>query len=785
MKKGVIRFVTATNYNGEKNKVYLSCHPDDLSDAFQDVLEDMENACECTIIYADNMEVYPSDESEYFSALRLFKVFVFPITYSFMKNSCRAKDVDFKFAIENNIPVLPIFMVNDEKMYKIFSETVGDYQLLDRTANDPTQDNYESKLKKYLTSVLAEESLEEEIRKAFDAYVFLSYRKKDRKSAQDVMNIMKSNSFMRDIAIWYDENLTVGNDYNAEINAVIQKSKLVTLIVTPNLLESGNYVKTIEYPTAIKEEKSVLPIQTSATDVDRLKKEYAQLPEIVDKENEELIADAIMKVLFTQGIELNDDPQHLYFVALAYLHGIDVMQDTNKAIELLVRSADAGYDLAINQLVSIYENGIGVLVDYTKALEWQKKIYDKYQSSIDEHIEVAYKFALLKEKTVSSKEDLQDVLALYEFCYECSKNQFGKNNHETLRIYNSMANTILELAIKSKEEGKLRRQFISMKKDCYERHIKEYGNTHEYSIAALENLQSAYFSDRKNRLSLESAKDLYELLKDDTRANAHRMIKLISRFETDMDYEQDINHLLVNMYWKLYSDIRRTFGPEHRHSKKTLGKMANVLAIAGNDVVAESISDGKKNTVLELICDLLEVATSKEKETGFVSVKESIISWIRDVISELNGNIPKTEELVDVLEELIANIENENDINMTVGYITETIELTTDYLDDSNKQLEYLEYFYLFGLLFNNSSAQSLAWAYYHCGHDNTFRELLYLDFLETKKAYGIESAQTRMAYEDLANAFAQTSWPIDWSNFQSQWLDDYVDNGFLLGVRQ
>ena len=42
-------------------------------------------------------------------------------------------------------------------------------------------------------------------RHAFDAYIFLSYRKKDRRYANELMRLIHNNPECRDIAIWFDE----------------------------------------------------------------------------------------------------------------------------------------------------------------------------------------------------------------------------------------------------------------------------------------------------------------------------------------------------------------------------------------------------------------------------------------------------------------------------------------------------------------------------------------------------------------------------------------------------
>ena len=112
----------------------------------------------------------------------------------------------------------------------------GDIQYLDPYCRDETAISYDEKLTKYLDSVLIGDKLAERIRDAFDAYIFLSYRKKDRRYANELMRIIHAIPGCRDIAIWYDEFLVPGEDFNDAISHALKKSDLFTMVVTPNLI---------------------------------------------------------------------------------------------------------------------------------------------------------------------------------------------------------------------------------------------------------------------------------------------------------------------------------------------------------------------------------------------------------------------------------------------------------------------------------------------------------------------------------------------------------------------
>ena len=61
------------------------------------------------------------------------------------------------------------------------------------------------------------------------------------------MQRIHENQMFRDIAIWYDEFLVPGEDFNEAIAKAIENSDAFIIAVTPNLLEAGNYILTTEY----------------------------------------------------------------------------------------------------------------------------------------------------------------------------------------------------------------------------------------------------------------------------------------------------------------------------------------------------------------------------------------------------------------------------------------------------------------------------------------------------------------------------------------------------------
>lgn len=360
----------------EYSKIYFCSYDTDFENCFQTISEEIWEIKKTVAFWHRNVAVdYFGEETirnNLLSDLRQMQLFIVPVTYEFLYTDNKARLIELPFAIENNIPVLPI--LQDSGLASEFNEKCGNLQALDRNMIDSTAISYNLKLKKYLESVLISDELVEKIKASFSAYIFLSYRKKDRKLAQDVMKVIHSNDFCRDVAIWYDEYLTPGENFNETILAAMLKSQLFVLVVTPQILERPNYVMSVEYPMAWKYNKSILPIIAQETKESSLQESYHNIPRTVDILEKDKMRDTLAELLNGNLTEKNDDSNHLYYMGLAYLSGIDVEVDSNRAVVLLEQATRKINLSALKKLVEIYKYGIGVKKDIQKAIEWQKTL---------------------------------------------------------------------------------------------------------------------------------------------------------------------------------------------------------------------------------------------------------------------------------------------------------------------------------------------------------------------------------------------------------------------------
>lgn len=366
-----------------KPRVYFCCHPEDFRYFFGPISDELlQYQKNCAVWYPVD-PAFDRSDPEHLADLEQMQLFVMPVTARLLSTENPALDIEFAFAMEHHIPVLPL--MQEQGLEELFNRQCGDLQFLDKHAQDDTAIRYEDKLEKFLSSVLIGDELAEKIRAAFDAYVFLSYRKKDRRYAQELMRLIHQNDFCRDIAIWYDEFLTPGENFNESIRAALEKSGLFVLAVTPNLVNEQNYIMTTEYPMAQECGKPILPVEMLPTDQAALAEKYEDIPTPTAAHDRPALSEALLAAVKQMVMaEHGGTPEHRFFIGLAYLGGVDVEVDLDRALSLISSAAEAGLPEACEQLVKMYRTGHGVERNYQTAIEWQHKKIALLQAAFDQ-----------------------------------------------------------------------------------------------------------------------------------------------------------------------------------------------------------------------------------------------------------------------------------------------------------------------------------------------------------------------------------------------------------------
>ena len=555
----------AFHTRGQKNpkglpRVFFACHPDDFELYFQKTVDMVDAFQDVAFFYEQNQKNNSMPWMDLSGRLSDMQLIIMPVSSRILFTENRAVREILPFATEKHIPVLPIMFESglDEKFQEIF----GDLQYLKPENSDVTAIPFEQKLEKYLGGVLIGSEMAQRIRDAFDAYIFLSYRKKDRIYAQELMRMIHKNDRYRDIAIWYDEYLVPGESFNDAIRAALDKGRLFALVVTPSLLEQNNYVMLHEYPAAKDSGKPILPAQMVETDRGKLEACYKEIPDNVDVHDGESWEQALIQY-FRKLAVINrcDDPQHTFLIGLAYLDGIDVEVDSQKAEDLITGAADQGLTEAMEKLVAMYHEGKGVERDYRRSTKWQERLVNAlhtiWQKSMQQDDLRAYFSALwYLGDAYMDLQDLEAAMNTYKEMKTAAEIQIEKGDSKGLRnlsvSFNKLGNT-------EKELGNL-----ESAKNYYEKALEiiEKLDRKEDTVELCQDLVVSF-----NKLgnieqglgNLEGAKSYYE--------KALRIIEKLARRMENIDSRRDLSICLERL-----GDIEEALG--HLEGAKSIYERA-------------------------------------------------------------------------------------------------------------------------------------------------------------------------------------------------------------------
>ena len=486
-----------------KSRVFFTCHPADFERSFEKICADIFAAQNCAIFYTPDMEYYiPQEDREL--DIAAMNLVVIPVSLKLLLEPNRAMDVDVPFAQDHGITVLPIMIETGLDLVYARADRFGKRQYLDSVTTDPTAIPYEEKLKKFLHSVLVDDEMAQRIRRAFDTYIFLSYRKKDRRLANELMRLIHKDPLCRDIAIWYDEYLVPSEEFDENIRKTLEKSELFTLLVTPNLINEENYVRTHEYPQARRSGKPVLPVEAEKTDRRELEKQFEGIPECISAKEGDIVNQALLeKIKKTATAENDSEPEHNFLIGLAYLDGIDVEVNRERAVRLITSAAEAGLIEAMEKLCDMYNTGIGVGLDYRKVLYWAKRNAEQcereYGKKNGRTLAALHTLAF----AYHNNGQYRDALEIDEKVYELRRKALGEEHPDTLSSLGNLAGAYGGLGEHQKA--------LALIKKAYELSSKVLGEEHLNTLTSLHNLAVEYGELGEHQKAFELKKKVYEL----------------------------------------------------------------------------------------------------------------------------------------------------------------------------------------------------------------------------------------------------------------------------------
>ena len=609
-----------------KARVYFTCHPLDFDLYFDNICEQIFRTQDCAIYYTEDMSMtYSDDDME--TDLRQMTLFVIPVTLKLLQGGNRAVETDPAFANENHIPVLPLMMGSG--LVDLFTKRFGKLQYLNPNSMDETAIRYEEKLKSFLENVLVGSELRRRVQDAFDACIFLSYRKKDRKYANELMRLIHKDPKYRDIAIWYDEYLTPGEAYTENIEAAMRRSELFTLLVTPNLLEDPNYVMTTEYPAALDQKKQILPVEMSETAHAKMEEKYRDLPAIVRGCDDAVFYDRLQEELQEIAKEAKDkDPNHYYLIGLAYLEGIDVEKDTGRAVEMITMAAEAGLPEAMQKLAVMYHEGLGVERNWEEWVKWRERDAAAAEEEYGEEDEIVIRKKANLLYTYAEMGRYSEVIDQGIKVYETTKKVMGDTEPGTLKILNSIAvaygglgdyETELEILQMVQEMYEMEKDISGDDPDrgctlnnmactcmkmgdteraleyaerSYEIRKEVLGEEHPETLITRYNIAMMRGVSEGPEKKLELLEEVYELQKKNLGEDDPDLLTTLSSIAYSY-YEMKDYEKSLKLSEKVYESKKNVLGEEHPDTVDELHKMANMIdayrALGGNEKASELI----------------------------------------------------------------------------------------------------------------------------------------------------------------------------------------------------
>lgn len=355
-----------------KPKVFISCHPDDanLIEHFANLIWEKQ---ECFIFYRDypnekqknntTVDSYARTSNAKVQEMDLFVILVSENYFLVSDDEKESNDAnymakkdfltDYETARINNIPVLPFMIESKIELVQAFNQICGNIQYMNENVDDETAIPFDKKLEDYLHAIFVSDELEKKIPAAFDAVLFLSYRKKNRKYANAFIQQFHDDKECRRIAVWYDEFLVAGEEFNRHIERELIDSDVFVLIVTQDVLEENNYVLHCEYPKAKRIKKPIVAIECDKTDMEELKRLFPDIPECISLEGKQA-AVVISEALKKSHHYKRKTPENTFLMGLAYLLGNHAEKNFDTAFELIKEASEEKYLPAMKKLAEIY-----------------------------------------------------------------------------------------------------------------------------------------------------------------------------------------------------------------------------------------------------------------------------------------------------------------------------------------------------------------------------------------------------------------------------------------------
>ena len=241
-------------------------------------------------------------------------------------------EIEFEYAKEHKIPILPIII--EEDCYSLANEYFGNIQVIKKDGVE-----YHTILNEHLSKTLFGDSSYDidEIKSVFHESCFISYRKSDKEELKSLLFNIRQDEELRPYQFWYDDFLNPGNNYDKEILEAMNACKIFILLVTKNTLEKDNYVLKIEYPYAVKHQKTILVIYDKDMDFKLVSDWFPDGTEYFQNDEIELINEFLKDNL---SDNYSNDGYKSFLLGQAYYHGLVVEKDLDIAVNYFLQAEE-------------------------------------------------------------------------------------------------------------------------------------------------------------------------------------------------------------------------------------------------------------------------------------------------------------------------------------------------------------------------------------------------------------------------------------------------------------
>ena len=413
-----------------KPKILFVSHPMEKEKYFDRVASLLLEELNCSVW---QYKEEPDSDRQLYESLSEMDLVVIPVSERLLSKENSAVTKILSIAKQLSIPLLPLMM--ETGLEQSFEKMFGRLHFLSPSQEDIAAIPFQEKLGTWLRELFADEALEREISDAFRGSIFLSYRKKDRIKARQLMRFIHEDPQLLDISIWYDELLSPGEQYDEDIGAALAECDVFAMAVTPNLLEKPNYVHEVEYPEAVSRSKDILAVEMEATLHEAFNAMYPQIEGLVENQDRTGLFQRLRSAAWKGGQGADEiSARRQYLIGRAYLDGLGVEKDQHLAVEQIREAARKGEPEAAKEIAILFREGKAVERSLTQYEQWMKQ----YVSMIE-----------ARYQKTGSKEDHQ---LLFQAAFELAQEMQREGNLSSASVYVQR----LEKLIKETGTGGLR-----------------------------------------------------------------------------------------------------------------------------------------------------------------------------------------------------------------------------------------------------------------------------------------------------------------------------------------